>query len=104
MTIEDAETVDLIAEDPGHGQVALIMVETRPWEGSEQQVDQLLAKLNNYVAFALDGELLEKVPDVAGKSLRIQLDCESAPPADLVETIRAGLEQHNIGFSVNVIA
>ena len=75
MTIEDPEVVDLVAEDADHQQVALIMVETRPWQGSDQQVDQLLAKLNNYVRFALDGTLLEKFPEVAGKSLRFQLDC-----------------------------
>lgn len=103
MTIENAETVDLIAKDAGHGEVSLIMVEPRPWDGSEQQVDQLLAKLNNYVAFALEGELLEKMPEVEGRSLRVQLDCASPPPDELVETIRTGLAQHNIGFTVNVI-
>ena len=104
MTVEDADTVDLVAEDADHRQVALIMVEPRPWEGSEEQVDQLLAKLNRYVAFALEGELLEKLPEVAGKSLRVQLDCASAPPDELLDTLRAGLEQHNIGFTVNVIS
>ncbi len=104
MTVEDAETVDLIAEDADHRQVALIMVEARPWEGSEEQVDQLMTKLNRYVAFALDGELLEKVPEAAGKSLRVQLDCASPPPDELMDTVRSGLEQHNIGFTVNLIS
>ena len=56
------------------------------------------------MAFALEGELLEKLPEVAGKSLRVQLDCASAPPDELLDTLRAGLEQHNIGFTVNVIS
>ena len=34
MTVEDADTVDLVAEDADHRQVALIVVEPRPWEGS----------------------------------------------------------------------
>lgn len=104
MTIEDPDVVDLVAECEDQRQVELIIVETRPWEGSGQQADQLVAKLNSYLRFAFDGTLLEKFPEVEGKSLRIQLDCASpGPPDELVETIRSGLEQHNIGFNVNVL-
>lgn len=104
MTIEDPDVVDLVAEDADHRQVELIIVETRPWEGSDQQVDQLVAKLNSYLRFAFDGTLLEKFPEAEGKSLLVQLHCASpGPPDELVETIRRGLEQHNIGFAVDIL-
>ncbi len=104
LTIEDPDVVDLVTEDADHREVALVIVETRPWEGSDQQVDQLVAKLNSYLRFAFDGTLLEKFPEVAGKSLRVELACASpAPPDEFVETIRRGLEQHNIGFAVDPV-
>jgi hypothetical protein len=79
-------------------------VETRPWEGSDEQVDQFVAKLNNYLGFTFDGTLLEKFPQVAGKSLRVQLACASpGPPAEFVESVRRGLEQHNIEFAVEFV-
>lgn len=103
LTLEQTDKVDLVTEDAQHEEIALILVETRRWEGSPEQLAQLKTKLNNYISFALEGEMLERFPEAKGKSLRIQFDCTSSLPTELVESIRTGLRQLNIGFSVNVI-
>src|SRR5271154_5880692 len=72
--VEFANVIDVVAHDPATDEVALIMIETRPWDGSDPRIFQLQEKINAYLSFALDGEMAEEQPDLAGKPLRLQLD------------------------------
>lgn len=105
--IEHTNTVDLVTHDPETDEYALIMVETRPWQNSPDQLAQLREKINNYAVFALEGGLIRAYPEATNKPLRVQLDCVEAPTgeaADLVELATERLREHRIRFVVNVLA
>ena len=77
--IEHAHVIDIVAHDAATGEVALIMLETRPWDDSELRLFQLQEKLNAYLSFALDGEMADTYPALAALPLRVQIDCATAP-------------------------
>lgn len=77
--IEQTDVIDVIAHDPATDVVTLIMRESRPWDGSDQQLFQLQEKINTYLSFALDGEMVEAYPQFTGKPVRLQLDCHGMP-------------------------
>ncbi|MDB6153048.1 MAG: hypothetical protein JWL90_1501 [Chthoniobacteraceae bacterium] len=79
--------------DPATDEVVLIMVEPRPWDGSESRLFQLQEKVNAYLSFALDGEMSEAYPALEGKSLRLQLDCATFPDAMTVSFLKLVREQ-----------
>ena len=82
--VEHAGVIDLLAHEVASDEVALVMVEPRPWDGSELRLFQLQEKINAYLSFALDGEMAEAYPALIGKPLRLQLECASPPdPATL---------------------
>jgi hypothetical protein len=94
--VERAHVIDLIAHDPRTDEVTLTMVERRPWDGSALQLFQLQEKFNAYVSFALDGEMAEAYPALAGKPLRLRLECLEPPD----ETVRAflGMVREQVAF------
>jgi hypothetical protein len=81
--MEHAGVIDLLKHDPETGRVLLAMVESRPWDGSRQQLFQLQEKFNAYLSFILDGEMAEAYPALAEKPVLIRLDC-ATPPDDVV--------------------
>jgi hypothetical protein len=91
--VEHAHVIDLIAHDSKTGEVALIMLEERPWDGSELRLFQLQEKINAYLSFALDGEMAEAYPQFEGKKIRLQLDCAGMPGSDVVGFLGAVREQ-----------
>ncbi len=106
MTLDDTDVVDIVAEGAS-GELALVIVAPEPWDDPSAQADALMAKINTYVDFALSSELLKTVPEAAGKSLRIQLDCTHAPKGQVAEVAelcrREMKERFNIGFTVNLL-
>lgn len=104
--IHDPNTIDLVTHDPQTDEYALIMIETRLWENSAEQIAQLREKINTYAMYALDEGLIRAYPDAASKPLRIQLDCVEPPNgevADLIALANKRLEEHGIRFIVNVL-
>lgn len=79
MSLEQTAFIDIIAHDSGTDAVVLTMVETRPWSGSDEQLFQLQEKLNAYLSFALDSEMVEAYPQFAGKKVRVELRCAQKP-------------------------
>ncbi|MEP6672218.1 MAG: DUF6572 domain-containing protein [Chthoniobacter sp.] len=94
--VEFAHVIDVIAEDANTGEVTLIMLESRPWDGSELRLFQLQEKINAYLSFALDGEMAEAYPQFDGKKLRLQLDCVGMPGNDVVGFL--GMVREQIAF------
>jgi hypothetical protein len=94
--VEHAHVIDLVADDTRTGEAVLILLEERPWDGTERRLFELQEKLNTYVSFALDGEMAEAYPALAAKPLRIQLDCAGMPGPDVVEFL--GIVREQIGF------
>jgi hypothetical protein len=91
--VEHAHVIDIVAHDANTGEVALIMLEPRPWDGSELQMFQLQEKLNAYLSFALDGEMAEAYPDLAKLPLRVQIDCATMPEGPVLEFLSVVRDQ-----------
>jgi hypothetical protein len=99
--------LDALGRDPESGEVVLVMLEPRRWDGGDTQLLQLQEKLNAYLSFALDGELQEQLPQLAGVPVRIQLACAEPPPEPVVSLLAKVREQiafQGIGLEVSGLA
>lgn len=95
-----------MAFDKETGEIVLIMVEPRPWDGSEERLFQIQEKLNAYLSFALDGELFDTFPQLVGKPVRVQLDCAETPDPVIehfINNIREHLAVQEMKFAVRVV-
>ncbi len=76
--VSNPKVIDLIAQSPA-GDMCLIMVQDKDWDGSEERLLELQAKVNAYLAYALDGQLCAQYPQARGKRVRIELHCDDPP-------------------------
>ena len=101
--VENPAVLDALGVDPSTDEVVLVMFEPRPWTGGEKQLFQLQEKLNSYMSFALDGEMAEQLPQVAGKKVRITLACAEEPPAPVTDLLLKVREQISLqGLNLTV--
>ena len=104
--VENPRGLDALAFDGETGEAVLIMVEPRPWDGTEQRLFQLQEKVNSYLSFALDGEMTDAFPHLAGKPVRLQLDC-AAPPDSMTEHFITAVREHialqDMKFAVRIV-
>ncbi|MGC3992079.1 MAG: hypothetical protein QM796_20775 [Chthoniobacteraceae bacterium] len=103
--IEETGVLDAIAHDPKTDEIVLIMQEQREWSGGDEQLFQLQEKLNTYLSFALDGELAEAFPQMAGKKVRIQLDTPKMPDErtlDFLQSVYDQIALQEIRFELHV--
>ena len=104
--VENPRGLDALAFDGETGETVLIMVEPRPWDGSEERLLQLQEKVNAYLSFALDGELADAFPHLTGKPLRLQLDC-ATPPDSMTEHFITAVREHialqDMKFTVRLV-
>lgn len=104
--VENPRSLDALAFDGETGEAVLIMVEPRAWDGSEARLFQLQEKVNAYLSFALDGEMTDAFPHLAGKPVRLQLDC-AVPPDSMTEHLIAAVREHialqDMKFAVRVV-
>jgi hypothetical protein len=94
--VEHAHVIDIVANDSQTGEGVLIMLEPRPWDGSELRLFQLQEKINAYLSFALDGEMAESYPALVGRPLRLQVDCVTMPDETVVDFL--GVVREQIAF------
>lgn len=107
MSIEETNSIDLVAFSPDEGVVSLVMVEARPWAGNEQ-LFELQEKLNSYVSFVQSGSLAKAYPALSAKPIRIELRC-AAPPSDpnslgFLAQVRTALASEGLDFAVTPIS
>jgi len=101
--LENPGVLDAFAYDTGEDKLVLAMYENRPWRGEEKQQLQLEHKLNAYLSFALDGEMTQSFPHLAGKPLEIQLRTVHEPDpatAVLLQRIEEQLSFQEVRFVV----
>jgi hypothetical protein len=101
--VANPAVLDALGQDPATGEVVLVMFEPRPWDGGDTQLFQLQEKLNSYLSFALDGEMTEQLPQLAGRPVRISLACAEPPPEPVVSLLAKVREQiafQGIGLTV----
>ena len=79
--------IDLIAEDKKTGDVVLVMNESQPWDGTDEQLLAVQERFNAYVSFLLDGEMAEAHPELVGRPTRIELRCAHMPDARALELL-----------------
>ena len=82
--------VDFVSLSPDASTVNLYIVADQPWTGSDPQLNSLQEKVQNYVAYALDGPMLRDFPTTAGVRWRIVIDSQvGTPDARTSETLAA---------------
>jgi hypothetical protein len=104
--IEHAGVIDAFMHDAKTDKVVLVMTESRPWTGDEAQLFQLQEKMNAYLSFALDGELTDTYPDLAGKPLKIVLETGTPPDSialRFLEHVREQIAFQDIELAVHVV-
>ena len=99
--VHNPKVVDLITQTP-KGDIVLVMFEERPWDGDLERLMELQNKINHYLAFALDGELVRQYPQAKGKKVQLRLDCSHEPDTQVLEFIEAARKLIKIPFEVNV--
>jgi hypothetical protein len=103
--VQNPTLMDLVTVDPASDAVVLVMIERRPWGASAQQFAQIEEKINRYLAYALDGFLVQHYPQYQGKAVQIRLDCAEAPHGDAVRFVAAAeqaIRREGLAFVVNV--
>jgi len=107
MSLRHSNVIDALAHDPATDDVVMTMVEPRPWDESDARVFELQEKMNSYLSFVLDGELNEQLPQLAGKRVRLQLDCLQPPNqkvAHFIEIIQRQVALLGLEFAVRVVS
>ena len=56
-----------------------MITEAAEWDGSHERLKKIQVRLNDYLAFALDGQFARDFPELQGKMLRIDLVTRSRP-------------------------
>lgn len=94
----DASKVDLVAISPDGEFVEVIIVADSPWTGSDAQVMSLQQKIQTYVGFALDGQMVATYPETEGMAWRIVIADRAGPPdvrsADVIARIADKVRQY----------
>jgi hypothetical protein len=88
-------TVDFVARDQPHGGWSLVLVEQGPWDGDEvpEQLRRIQDRLYTCLDAALNGAVVEKLPDARDKPLLIRLDAYNVSTSELREFFRNFSEQ-----------
>ena len=87
--VANPAVIDMFGLDQRADEVLLVMMEDRPWDGSDERLHEVQEKFNAYVSFLLDGEMLAEHPELEGKPARIQLRCADMPDERAVELLGA---------------
>jgi hypothetical protein len=105
-TVADATAVDRVARNDD-GRLLLYIIVTLTWgDGGDEQVDQLMAKLNAYQSWVASGECQRQYPD-AGNGIDIVVVCLDEPhgrAAELLLAAREGLQKRGIGCYYQAVA
>ena len=98
---EYPEVIDYLTEKDGV--CSLYIVQSMPLD--DELTLKLQEKINNYLAFALDGQLANEYPDMAGMRVQIKLELQYPPEgvaAEFIEKVAPHVEAEGIGFHVQV--
>ncbi len=98
----NVHVVDLISYDRERDEVVLLMLEERAWEADPEQLRQLEAKFNSYLAYVLDGHLVQQYPDYAGKDVCFRLECAESPAGEAEHMLR-GMQSFAAGENIRFL-
>ena len=98
---EYPDVIDYLTEKDGV--CSLYIVQSMPLD--DELTLKLQEKINNYLAFALDGQLDKEYPGMAGMKLQIQIELQHPPEGvavDFLEKVAPYIEAEGIGFDVRI--
>ena len=94
----DASKIDLVSVTGDGRTVELHIVADASWTGSDADLMALQQKINNYVGFALDGELHATYPETNGLGWRIVIDSHAGRPdersAQVIAQVADGVRRY----------
>ncbi|WXA87063.1 hypothetical protein LVJ94_12340 [Pendulispora rubella] len=82
------------------------MSEMGPWDGTKERLLRIQTRLNEYLAFALDGELSRRFPEDVGKKVHIRIDCDHVPDdvsSAFLERARKVAELNGVSLSIELL-
>src|SRR5947209_2263218 len=79
MPVQDTNVIDIVVHDPKRDSVILCMVEVRDWGDAGALLPDLQQKFRTYLTYALDGQLREDYPAMAGKPICFELKTDFPP-------------------------
>jgi len=94
VTVEESNSIDVVAYDPETEEALLVMVEYREWSKGPGLLEDLRGKLDCYLAYALDGQMLSDYPNLVGKLVHIQLRTRYPPGERELAFLRGVASQH----------
>src|SRR5436853_45996 len=98
-----AETIIDQIQEEKDGTVVLVLRQSEPWTDASV-MDKLNDRLNGYVSAILDGILVEKFSEFAGRKFKIRLVCYHDPPANVRTRIdRANFKLNRLGIDFHVM-
>jgi len=81
MSIDQADKIDLLITDNDKTYVLLVITDHLDWEEFDEEfhLELLEDKLNAYLHFIEDGELVKTRPDLKGLPITIRVDAKYPP-------------------------
>jgi len=73
MPLDDTKVVDYVGIEDATGKVILTIADAWDWEDVHAHLVALQAKLNAYIAFMEEGELVEAYPQAVGREVAIDV-------------------------------
>jgi hypothetical protein len=73
MAVDEPEKIDVIGVDKKTGDVVLTISDHLGWEDEGSHLQILEQKLNSYLRFVENGEILEKYPAATGKPIVLRI-------------------------------
>ena len=97
----DPAKVDLCGISKG-GIVELFIVQDHPWTGSDAQLQSLQEKVQTYVSYALDGQMVAAYPETVGLKWRNVIHAKTGPPDVCTQTVLDALTQRLPGYGGSI--
>jgi hypothetical protein len=103
-TMLDPAKIDFITLSPDGSTALLYIVVDSKWSGSDDELDSLMNKIDNYVGFATDGQMTSTYPETAGLAWNVVIDFQSGAPdartSEVLEVLGPRVESSGGALSV----
>jgi hypothetical protein len=90
MSVDETDKIDLLVTDREKTHVLLVITDHLDWEEFDEEfhLELLEDKLNAYLHFIKDGELVKMRPDLEGLPITIRVDAKYPPSSEATKFYR----------------
>jgi hypothetical protein len=90
MSVDQPDKIDLFITDKDKAHVLLVITDHLDWEEFDEEfhLELLQDKLNAYLHFIEDGELIKTRPDLEGLPITIRVDAKYPPSSEATNFYR----------------